>query len=304
MAKLASRLKPHLRSVIFGATLFFLATAFKQNWQEVAAIEINLRGWMALGLALLGTMVAQTWAGWVWGWILQECNQTADPVWATRTFLKTNIAKYLPGNIWHFYRRVWAAQNVGISIEAATLSVVMEPLLMASAALSMGLVLATSNAWMWQGMALAILATTLHPRVLGPIAEHLSVVKAKAFRSEVPDGAIFHMKRYPLRPWLGELGFLVWRGVGFVLIVLALGSVSLSQIPLLISGFSLAWLLGLILPGAPGGLGVFEATALALLDNTFSTGLILSSVAVYRVISILAEVGGAGLACLHERWHG
>jgi glycosyltransferase 2 family protein len=66
----------------------------------------------------------------------------------------------------------------------------------------------------------------------------------------------------------------------------------------------LAWLLGLILPGAPGGLGVFEATALALLDNTFSSGLILSSVAVYRVISILAEAGGAGLAVLDERWRG
>lgn len=304
MKKLASRLKPHLRWVIFGATLFFLASAFKQNWQEVAAIEINRRGWVILSLAFLGTMLAQTWAGWVWGWILQEFNQTADPIWATRTFLKTNIAKYLPGNIWHFYRRVWAAQNAGISIEVATMSVVVEPLLMASAALSMGLVLATSNAWIWQGAALAILATTLHPRVLSPVAERLSLVKAKAFRSQEPEGAILAMKRYPLRPWLGELGFLIWRGAGFVLIVMALGSVSVHQFPLLISGFSLAWLLGLILPGAPGGLGVFEATALALLDNTFSTGLILSSVAVYRVISILAEAGGAGLAVLDERWRG
>lgn len=304
MKKLVSRLKPHLRWVIFGATLFFLAAAFKQNWQEVAAIEIDRRGWVILSLAFLGTMLAQTWAGWVWGWILQEFNQTADPIWATRTFLKTNIAKYLPGNIWHFYRRIGAAKNAGISLEVATLSVVVEPLLMASAALSMGLVLATSNAWMWQVAALAILATTLHPRVLSPIAQHLSLVKAKAFRSEKPKGAIFVIKRYPLRPWLGELGFLVWRGGGFVLIVMALGSVSVHQFPLLISSFSLAWLLGLILPGAPGGLGVFEATALALLDNTFSSGLILSSVAVYRVISILAEAGGAGLAVLDERWRG
>ncbi|HIK33268.1 MAG TPA: UPF0104 family protein [Oscillatoriales cyanobacterium M59_W2019_021] len=304
MKQLISRLKPHLRWVIFGATLFFLATAFKQNWQEVAAIEIGLQGWCILGLALLGTMLAQTWAGWVWGWILEEFNQTADPIWATRTFLKTNIAKYLPGNIWHFYRRVWAAQNAGISLEAATLSVVVEPLLMASAALAMGLLLATSNTWLWQSAALAVVATTLHPRVLSPVAERLSLVKAKAFRSEISEGSIFQMKRYPLRPWLGELGFLVWRGAGFVLIVLALSPVSPQQFPLLISGFSLAWLLGLILPGAPGGLGVFEATALALLDNTFSTGLILSAVAIYRVVSILAEAGGAGLAWLDERWRG
>jgi hypothetical protein len=76
----------------------------------------------------------------VWGWILKEFNQPVKAPWAIRVFLKTNIAKYLPGNVWHFYGRVWAARKAGISLEAAILSVVLEPLLMAASALLIALI--------------------------------------------------------------------------------------------------------------------------------------------------------------------
>ncbi|WP_426546971.1 hypothetical protein [Dapis sp. BLCC M126] len=65
--------------------------------------------------------------------------------------------------------------------------------------------------------------------------------------------------------------------------------------------FSLAWLLGLVVPGAPGGVGVFEATALTLLEQKFSPGIVLSGVAFYRLISVLAETFAAGLALLEQK---
>ncbi|WP_354635191.1 hypothetical protein [Planktothricoides raciborskii] len=43
---------------------------------------------------------------------------------------------------------------------------------------------------------------------------------------------------------------------------------------LVLSAFSFAWLLGLVLPGAPGGIGIFEATAIALLQNNFPPGIL------------------------------
>jgi glycosyltransferase 2 family protein len=304
ITKLVAHLKPHLRWVMLGATLFFLVATFKQNWQDVAEIELSARDWMFLGLSFLGTLLAQTWAGWVWGWILQEFDSETDHRWATRTFLKTNIAKYLPGNIWHFYRRIGAARDVGISMETATLSVVLEALLMAASALLMAFLIADSSNWEWQAFGLVVVATSIHPRILSPIAGRLSVLKAKAFRDKGAEKTTCQMRRYPLIPWLGELGFVLWRGVGFVLIVSTVASISLDRLPLLIGAFSLAWLLGLILPGAPGGLGVFEVAVLALLDGSFPSGALLSAVAIYRVVSILAEVGGAGLACLDERWQG
>jgi glycosyltransferase 2 family protein len=77
---------------------------------------------------------------------------------------------------------------------------------------------------------------------------------------------------------------------------------NVSQIPLLLGAFSFAWLLGFIVPGAPGGLGVFEATAIAVLQHHFPSAVVISAIALYRLISILAETAGASLAWLDERF--
>ena len=110
------------------------------------------------------------------------------------------------------------------------------------------------------------------------------------------------LKRYPFLPLFGELAFLGLRSLGFVAVLMALTPLSWSQLPAILSGFSLAWMLGLVIPGAPGGIGVFEATAIALLgqSTTLSNWIILSAVALYRLVSTLAEAIGAGVAWLDE----
>lgn len=101
---------------------------------------------------------------------------------------------------------------------------------------------------------------------------------------------------------MGELAFLILRGTGFILTLFALAPLQLGQIPLLLGAFSFAWLLGFVIPGAPGGLGVFEATAIALLQSHFPSALIISATVLYRLVSIIAETAGAGLAWLDERF--
>ncbi|MDJ0575294.1 MAG: UPF0104 family protein, partial [Xenococcaceae cyanobacterium MO_234.B1] len=87
----------------------------------------------------------------------------------------------------------------------------------------------------------------------------------------------------------------------FIFAFMVLQSITFSQIPSVISAFSIAWLLGLIVPGAPGGVGVFEATAIALLDESqFPPANVLIVVALYRVISILAEAIAAFIAWIIE----
>jgi hypothetical protein len=122
----------------------------------------------------------------------------------------------------------------------------------------------------------------------------LSRLKGK---SSNPD---FQLEHYPLLPLLGELVFLGLRGTGFIVTFVALTSVNPNQILLLFTAFSVAWVLGLVIP-TPGGLGVFETTALTLLNPYFSTGIILSVVALFRIISIMAEVVGACLGFLSDR---
>jgi len=140
-----------------------------------------------------------------------------------------------------------------------------------------------------------VVLLAVHPRVLNPLLQVLRRLKGKACDTEG-----FQIDRYPLVPLLGELGFLGLRGTGFLVTFFALTKVNPNQIPLLFSSFSLAWVLGLVIP-TPGGLGVFETTAIALLDPYFSTGVILGVVALFRLVSIGAEVVGAGVGVMSNR---
>ncbi|MBP0000947.1 MAG: flippase-like domain-containing protein [Cyanobacteria bacterium SID2] len=296
-----SDFKPYLRWVIFGATLFFLAQTLKTHWRDVADLRLQPQGWLLLSVAFSVTLVAHIWSGWVWGWILRDFNQPVSMLWATRVFLKTNVAKYLPGNIWHFYGRIRASSQAGLSVIAATASVVLEPLLMAAAALPVALLWVPGDRAVLQGAALAAVLVGIHPRWLNPILDRVGRTKLKG---QSLGEASFRIRRYPFFPLMGELGFVALRGLGFLIAWQSIDSWSIEQLPLLFGVFSLAWLLGLVVPGAPGGIGVFEATAVALLDSEFPTGTVLAAVALYRLISVLSEVGGAGLGWLMEKFDG
>ncbi len=308
MKQLISRLKPYLRWIMFGLTLFFLAQTLKTNWGEIAEIEITQTGWICLGLALAVTLTAHIWSGWVWLLILREFNQTVRQRWGLQVYLQTNIAKYLPGNVWHFYGRILEAKKEGISLGPATISVLLEPILMASAALALALVSTQNRYWGLQAISLLAVMILVHPLILNPVVQTLTRLKFKAktsiLKSTSSDfyAASYKLERYPIKPFLGELGFVILKGIGFLLTMLALMPFHLHQIPVLLSAYSLAWLLGLVIPGAPGGLGIFEATTLALLEHDFSPGALLSAVAFYRLVSVLAETSGAVFAGIDKRW--
>ncbi|MEH2060031.1 MAG: lysylphosphatidylglycerol synthase domain-containing protein [Nostoc sp.] len=302
-------MKQFLRWIILGGTLFFLGKALKDNWIEVTAIRIDGVGWAIIAIATGVTLLAHTWAGWIWTWILKELNQPVSSPQFIQVYLKTNIAKYLPGNIWHHYGRIVAAKNANISTGAATLSVLLEPLLMLAAALII-IVLCSSQfaaanttfvIQILQLLSLALVLCAIHPWFLNPVIRLLYRLKARKSPVTTKQAVPFSLKSYPLRPLLGELGFMGLRATGFILTMFALGSLNANQIPLLLGAFSCAWLLGFVIPGAPGGLGVFEATAYQLLQHHFPAALVFSAIALYRLISILAETAGATLAWLDER---
>lgn len=309
MKAIGARVKPWLRWAVLGGSLFFLAKVLKDNWQSVTQIQVSASGWACLAIALGITLLAHTFAGWVWSQILHDFHQVVNRGWIIQAYLKTNIAKYLPGNIWHYYGRITAATTAGASFATATVSVLLEPLLMAASALIIALFCSQQivarygvPALLLQVGGLVLVLASVHPIVLNQLIQRLGKLKVRPTTESAANALPFQLDHYPIAPLLGEMGFLLLRGLGFLITVAALSPIAPEQILILLSAFSVAWLLGLVVPGAPGGIGVFEVTAIALLDRQFSPGLILSVVACYRLISILAETAGAGLAQLDQHW--
>ena len=54
--------------------------------------------------------------------------------------------------------------------------------------------------------------------------------------------------------------------------------------------FALAWVVGLVVPAAPGGLGVFESIILLGLGSKLPEAPLLASLLCYRLVSTLADV--------------
>ena len=326
-----SRIQPYLRYLILGGTFLFIAQAFVTHWREVANIQIRAESFPLLAIALGVTLFSLIFVGWVWMLILREFRQRVNAAWAIQVFLKTNIAKYLPGNIWHFWGRILDAKKAGISPKVATLSVLLEPLLMASAGVLIGLLCFDKINWWLRLVGCAAILIAIRPQTLNPIVlfvEKLKLKKKDGENSQVEEAAgdrlisrlgsssniakktssvkskrkiNLPIKRYPLVPLIGQMCFIGLRGSGFVLTVMALTIVPLGEIPNLFGAFCFAFVVGLVVPGAPGGMGVFEATAIALLSDRYSTGIILSAVALYRIISIVADVSGAALAKIDRK---
>ncbi|MDA0265641.1 MAG: UPF0104 family protein [Cyanobacteria bacterium] len=305
---LKKHFKNYFRWVILTFTLVFIAQTLKIHWQEVLTLQITAKAWRILPIALGVTLLAHIWSGWVWGWIIQLFGQPTDRVWVISTYLKTNIAKYLPGNVWHFVGRVRAVQGQGASTGIAVMSVVLEPLLMAAAALILAS-LSSPESLSLQLIALASVLVGIHPRILNPILRSLSRAKVSAAtplanqaKGSNQAKGVDIIKTYPLLPLLGEIIFVLGRGFGFILVVGSLTPERALDYWQVIGQFSLAWLMGLIIPGAPGGLGVFEATALTLMTPTLPTATVIGSVAIYRLVSTLAEALGAAMIGLDGLW--
>lgn len=315
-------LKKGLRIAVISLLIAFLGRAVVTHWREVAQVRISAAGWSWIGLAMALTLLAHAWAGCVWAIILRLCQPADQPtvplLWGARVYLKTNIAKYLPGNVWHFYGRVNACRERGLPIGPAILSILLEPLLMLAAALilafglglwgGLGGLKIDRSALQPLGLVVVLLSVLagIHPRILNWLLARVGKLKKKALRASDEKLAI---GRYPLGPLLGELGFLLLRATGFVAVwvaILPIGPGSsadfVAQLPQIYSSFSLAWLVGLVVPGLPGGVGVFEAVMLGLQPHSSPhLAALVSILALYRLVNTLAEAVGAGLAVLWGR---
>lgn len=279
------------------------------HWQVFTSVQITRLVWAKFFIATGITLFAFIWTGWIWAWILHDLGYPVSSIWAIQTYLTTNIAKYFPGNVVHLYGRVLAAKNENIPFAIASLSVFLDNFIMLSAGLLLGISSIYHQGKWLIGLGLVSVLVMLHPVVFRIFVRSVSQLTNRLKQQSKPAPKTVLLKHYPWRPLLGEIGIITMRGLGFTLIVQSLVPLQMQDVPRMVSIFSLGWLLGLITPGAPGGLGVFELTVSRLmitpgvLSDTQSIpyGLALCSVALYRFMSVVAEVIGASLAWLDTK---
>jgi uncharacterized membrane protein YbhN (UPF0104 family) len=181
------------------------------------------------------------------------------------------------------------------------LAVLLDPLLGAIAALALVAPADLQEGLWWRAVLWWLPLLLLLPRWLTPLLLRLERKRARQLGQagaalEKPPG------RIPLLPFAALLLFVLLRFAGFSACVLAFdlqGSLEWSR---WLAGFALAWTAGLVVPGAPGGLGVFEAVLVLGLGGLVPEAPLLAVALSYRVVTTAADLLAAGCAAADRRW--
>jgi hypothetical protein len=298
----AWRLPGGLRPWITFMSLGFVMAALLSHGRQLRQYQLDLQGWLWLLLGVGCCLLSLVVSGLAWGVILRWLGLRPRSTPVVSLYIATNLRKFLPGGIWHLASRVQALRQpsaaLGAPVPTATalLAVLIEPLVAATAALT----LVSLGGWQNGLGALALVPLVLLvPRWLNPLLLRLERNKASQLGLAAPvldtpnEPRAGQVATYPWAPLLAQLVFVLLRFAGFACCVWAFDLQSLVPWSIWLSGFALAWTVGLVVPGAPGGLGVFEAALLLRLSQALPEPPVLAVALSYRLVVTTADVLGA-----------
>ena len=208
-------------------------------------------------------------------------------------YVLTNILKYVPGGVWHFVERFNFIKKIS-NPQIALYSTLIEPYFMLSGSFllaSMGLIFSPFYIFLIVPLAF------LNRKFIFLILKRLGALKGKVFEvlklknsKDQFEERINIISFFPTRALFLEIGFVLSKFIGFYICLNTFYASNTLNIIFLLVIFSLSWSLGLVVPAAPGGVGVFEACLLLFVGKSIPENIILISLFYFRVISTSADL--------------
>jgi len=248
------------------------AVTMVDNWRQLTGFSWHFD---PAPLGLSAAILLTTYPLSVLGWhrIVIYLGGSCSFGESARIWLYSNLARYLPGSLWHAAGRVVLCRDAGISPVTASLGVALE---FAFLLLSHTLVVAATWPWWmyhvlpdlpWPLSAVIILGALalIHPRVLRWLMMQYAIRNTQTADSRQPavDGQLrYHTTLYILAIYVAQALVI---GLAFHFLVQAITPWPLRAMPFAVGAFALAWLIGFVSFFAPGGLGVREGVLVYLL---------------------------------------
>lgn len=290
--------------------LGYFFTKAAAAWNDVH-LQPTASIFITLGAALLPILVA--YAALAMNWvILLRCVQIHIPASiGTGIYLAAQFAKYLPGNVAQYAGRVVLTKRRGYSTTSVALSMALELMLLLAfaAALSVPLadmvVHALRTAWSGSWLPRAFISLVIAVATIG--ATILFIMRRRSLLSGARRWVLnlrAHLRGKHLASKLFASACLAGAALslcGFSLLILNSDSASGLQLKGalgVISLYSLAWLVGLLTPGAPAGLGVREAILTGGLTPLFGVNQAVSSALLFRLLTTVADLLAFGVGLL------
>ena len=297
------------RLLLLLAPWVFIAYLFRDVDAVLDAFEDVSVAPMAGGLLL--TVAGLVCMAMLWTRLVGHLSRDVavpDTLYLMRAFARSWLARYLPGKVWAYGARVVHTDASVSPRRILASSLVDEFALIVGSATGLGLGL-----WTWALAGPVLGLSVLLAGLVAVVAvvsrlDQLSQLALRFLGGRMPKqwrSAGEELQRAADDPGLGlkaaalfTVGYLLTNfllGVAFVLIVWSLSDIAWGDIPLLVGGYNLAGVVGLVAFFAPAGLGVREGILAGFLTSIVASP-VAASVAVFlRVLTIVADILFVGL---------
>ena len=276
-----------------------LAVALAGGWDALRDYDWQFEPW-AVGVAFFVMIAAGIWAALSWLVIARTFALPLGVRPALRIYSTSNLGKYLPGKIWHAFARVYLVQQEGFPLLLATTTVLTDVVLYTAAALLVmllalpvivGAVVSVDGPI---AMAAAVACLVIGLAFLHPAALNFGLRTAQRImpsRTFPPIEA-----RYPTILKIFVLYVFLWtlNTAALFAVVHAVNPVPVATFPTVAAIGAFSYLGGLIMPLAPGGMGVREGLMALLLSQVIP----LPAAAVVSVLVRVVQLAAEGLCAL------
>ena len=262
-----------LGSALAVAGVVFVVLRLNDYSSELDFSRLNSRTWLIVGVLAFVYGLANILLALAWRNLLMHFGADVKQLWAVKIYGLSQLAKYVPGNIMHLASRQAMGQAAGVAGWSLVKSTFWELGLMATAgAFFFILVIPRFLHGITLQMAVAIFFCTILFAGLG-LARFLDLKVLRAFAYYI----IFLF-----------ISGLIFTGVLFLI---AESSPLTPSVALMFcSTFVVAWLIGLITPGAPAGIGVRELILVMLLKGLAPESELLLAVLLSRIVTVSGDV--------------
>ena len=282
-----------LKSIFFISSLLYFCIYFFYNIEQIS-FDINLeRNGISLSLSFLFCVLSIYLNAYAWKYIVKWFGIEFKSNNLVSFYVLTNILKYVPGGVWHFVERFNFLKTIS-NPQIAWYSTLIEPYFMLSGSFllaSMGLIFSPFYIFLIVPLAF------LNRKFIFLILKRLGALKGKVFEvlklknsKDQFEERINIISFFPTRALFIEIGFVLSKFIGFYICLNTFYASNSLNIIFLMVIFSLSWSLGLVVPAAPGGVGVFEACLLLFVGKSIPENIILISLVYFRVISTSADL--------------
>ena len=222
---------------------------------------------------------------------------------ALRVYAKSNIGKYLPGNVMHYVERNLFAEKLELTQKQIAAASVFEVVCLVTAAFFMGVCMSYAR------MCEVLEAVVDRQPVLRlvPLAGLFCAVLIFAFlyvryrKRMIDSGGRFKKLRLDRQKAIRlfktyAVCLAIYSAVLVILGIILVfvywywaGRPDLLMAGRIISAYMIAWVLGFVIPGAPGGIGVREMALTLLLSPVIGKDLVVTLGILHRLITVIGD---------------